>query len=199
VPRRFRQRWFAIGATLAGLWAAFCGAVGAVALSQVASSSNAGGQIVGGIIALLAGAFPATLLWRSARARKNEPPAFDPKRLPVPERRTYLRLTKAHDDAQQLVEAGILDLEALSGLGKRIAELGLLLEAETRNRRLGGSSSPKVEGEVDELADLLVELAGAAVDRQMAATADEKDDLHDLKDRLQAEADAHREIGQIEA
>ena len=124
-----------------------------------------------------------------------------PIKVPAEVRPGYRRLMTAYEQARGLVAAGIIDESALHGIEERIAEVIRLLSADVTNQELGGRPSARLRAQVDELTDLLVGLADAALDRRTAALDSDNQAAAALREalaRMRAEERGYREIGELD-
>ena len=107
----------------------------------------------------------------------------------------------AYEQVKSLVAEEIIDESVLQEIEERINEVIRLLSADITNEELGGSPSARMRGQVDELTDLLVGLADAALDRRTAALDSDNQAAAALREalgRMRAEERGHREIGELD-
>ena len=162
------------------------------------------GAVIGAIATAIAALLPAAMLYLRRRPSKLEQPSKAeraPIKVPAEVRPGYRRLTTAYEQAKGLVADGIIDASVLDGIEERIVEVVRLLSADVTNQELGGRPSARLRGQVDELTDLLVGLADAALDRQTAALDSDNQAAAALREalgRMRAEERGYREIGELD-
>lgn len=206
-PRTSRQRGQAFGirgrlvgfaAVASALWAGFWGLV----TWNIFTDNIGAGAVIGGVASLAAALLPAAMLYLLRRYPKAQEPRIElPAKVPAEIRPSYRRLMTAYEQARGLVAHEIIDGNVLRGVEERILEVIRLLSADVSNQELGGRPSARLRGQVEELTNLLVGLADAALDRRTAAL--DSDDqaataLRESLGRMRAEEQGYRELGELE-
>jgi len=193
-PKNALQWLRGLAPPLAIMWAGFWGLVTWNILADFGP-----GAVVGSILSGIAGLLPMAMLLARKRSAPS-PPVLSIKP-PKSVRSSYRRLLAAHEQISSLADAGIIEPAALGGLDERIDRLARLLTADASNEELGGQPSRQLRSQVDELAELLVRLSDAALDRQSAALESDDRSAVDLRESLQrmrAEERAFRELGELD-
>ncbi|HJR87425.1 MAG TPA: hypothetical protein VJ930_07200 [Acidimicrobiia bacterium] len=186
-----------MAASASVLWAAFWGLV-----SWNVFTDNVGpGAVIGGLASVVAAILPGAMLVLQKRA-SSAPQELAPK-LEIPDalRPAYRRLLGAHEQARNLVAEGVIEQRVLRGVAERIEEVIGLLSADVSNEELGGRPSARLREEVEELTELLVGLADAALDRRTAALDSDNQAAAALREalgRMRAEEQGFRELGRLE-
>jgi hypothetical protein len=194
-----RARLVGFAAVASALWAGFWGLV----TWNILTDNIGAGAVIGAIASAIAALLPAAMLYLRRRPSKLEQTSRAeraPIKVPAEVRPGYRRLMTAYEQASGLVAAGIIDESALHGIEERIAEVIRLLSADVTNQELGGRPSARLRAQVDELTDLLVGLADAALDRRTAALDSDNQAAAALREalaRMRAEERGYREIGEL--
>jgi uncharacterized membrane protein len=193
-----RARLFGFAVLASAVWAGFWGLV----TWNVFTDNVGAGAVIGGLASAVAALLPAAMLYLRRKPSKGEPSKVEPKRkLPAELRPSYRRLMTAYEQARSLVTDHVIDDGILEGVEERIQEVIRLLAADVTNEELGGRPSAQLREEVDELTELLVGLADAALDRRTAALGSDDQAAAALREalgRMRAEEQGYRELGELD-
>ncbi|MBA3362689.1 MAG: hypothetical protein H0T94_14730 [Acidimicrobiia bacterium] len=189
-----RGRLLTLATGLAVAWAGFWGLV----TWNVFANNTGSGDVIGGAATAVAALLPAYIIYLRRKPADVEAPLAD---LPLTVRPEYRRLQTAHDQVTSLVTQGLIDENVMSGVDDRIKELIRLHDADVSNQELGGQPSRRLREQVDQLTDLLVGLADAALDRRSAALDSDDQAASSLREalgRMRAEERGYRELDELE-
>ncbi|MGI8517123.1 MAG: hypothetical protein ACR2ME_02090 [Acidimicrobiia bacterium] len=192
--RGIRGRLLTLSTGLAVAWAGFWGLV----TWNVFANNTGAGEVIGGAATAVAALLPAYIIYLRRKSADSE---AQPVASPLTVRPEYQRLQAAHDQVTSLVTDGLIEGKVLSGVDDRIKELIRLHDADVSNQELGGSPSQLLREQVDQLTDLLVGLADAALDRRSAALDSDDQAAASLREALgqmRAEERGYRELDELE-
>jgi hypothetical protein len=167
---------------------------------NVFTDSVGPGAVIGGLASVVAALLPAAMLIMQRRSSSPEESPLKPE-IPDEMRPSYHRLLGAYEQARTLVADGLIETNVFRGVGERIEEVVGLLSADVSNQELGGRPSARLREEVDELTELLVGLADAALDRRTAALDSDNQAAAALREalgRMRAEEQGFRELGELD-
>lgn len=206
------RRWAPTAALVAGTWWVLALALAAVAVLVVVE----GGAGVAAAIALgvLASFGVPVAGWGAVERRRRTRTREEERReraralaadarldgLPREVRDDWRRMEQAHALVADLAEDGWISADAVAELDGHLTHLEKVLHADHRTRELGGRSSPRLAGQVADLADLLVALADEAVEHQAEVTAGARVPvtLAQARDRMAALRAARREVDDLD-
>lgn len=202
---RARRALRIIALTLTICWAGFWGLTGLLAAVFIADGS----AFVAGVAGIgLAPVVPWAVhlsrrrakriaqarTWRQTRSVRAEEQRLA--RLPAAIRGEWRRLEHARDLVQGFAEEGWVEPAALLHVNDHVARLEQLLQANERINRLGGTPSPTLQRQVEELTALLVALADEAVEHQASLASDDPvpATLAEARERLSTTTQAYRDL-----